>query len=123
MPVLHTSVKFSVLYVVRADRPLLRSILANAYNFGPTLVDPARGHCYRLGAKTCKSNERASAFVANGSVVSLTYPVEVDNAGKLAVIRHRSDVLEMMLLSNGNPRYAGFAATGWDGTGSWWMDR
>jgi len=30
--------------------------------------------------------------------VSLTYPVEMDNAGKLAVIQHRSIVLEMMLL-------------------------
>ena len=63
-----------------------------------TLVDPARGHCYRLGDKTCKSYGHASVSVANGSVVSLTYPVEVDNAGKLAVIHHRSDVLEMMLL-------------------------
>jgi hypothetical protein len=67
-------------------------------DIGMTLVDPARGHCYRLGAKTCKWNELASEFVANGSVVSLTYPVEVDNAGKLAVIHRRSVVLEMMLL-------------------------
>ncbi len=63
-----------------------------------TLVDPARGHCYRLGVKTCKWNEFASELVANGSVVSLTYPVEKDNAGKLAVIYHRSIVLEMILL-------------------------
>ena len=66
--------------------------------YGPTLVDPARGHCYRLGVKTCKWNGLASESVANGSVVSLTYPVEVDNAGKLALIHHRSIVLEMMLL-------------------------
>lgn len=63
-----------------------------------TLVDPARGHCYRLGVKTCKWNGLASESVANGSVVSLIYPVESDNAGKLALIRHKSVVLEMMLL-------------------------
>ena len=68
------------------------------FNYGPTLVDPARGHCYRLGVKTCKWNGLTSESVANGSVVSLTYPVEMDNAGKLAVIHHRSIVLEMMLL-------------------------
>ena len=64
-----------------------------------TLVDPARGHCYRFGDKTCKWNGLASESVANGSVVSLTYPIEVDNAGKLAVIHRRSIVLEMILLS------------------------
>ena len=64
-----------------------------------TLVDPARGHCYRFGDKTCKWNGLASESVANGSVVSLTHPVEVDNAGKLAVIHRRSIVLEMILLS------------------------
>jgi hypothetical protein len=77
---------------------LLQSYLAKHVRCGPTLVDPARGHCYRLGVKTCKWNGLASESVANGSVVSLTYPVEMDNAGKLAVIQHRSIVLEMMLL-------------------------
>ena len=47
---------------------------------------------------SCKWNGLAAESVANGSVVSLTYPVEMDNAGKLAVIQHRSIVLEMMLL-------------------------
>jgi hypothetical protein len=77
---------------------LLQSYLAKHVRYGPTLVDPARGHCYRLGVKTCKWNGLASESVANGSVVSLTYPVETDNAGKLALIQHRSIVLEMMLL-------------------------
>jgi hypothetical protein len=86
---------------------------------GPTLVDPARGHCYRLGIKTCKWNGLASESVANGSVVSLTYPVEMDNAGKLAVIHHKSIVLEMMLLLNECSRYVGHFATGRDGTGSY----
>jgi hypothetical protein len=89
------------------------------YGIRTTLVDPARGHCYRLGAKTCKWNGFASESVANGSVVSLTYPVEADNAGKLAIIRHRSVVLEMMLLSNGGPRHVGSSAAGRDGTGSY----
>ena len=84
-----------------------------------TLVDPARGHCYRLGDKTCKCNELTSEFVANGSVVSLTYPVEAENAGKLAVIRHRSIVLEMILLLNGCSRYVELTAAGRDGTGSY----
>ncbi len=43
-------------------------------------------------------NGFASESVANGSVVSLTYPIEANNAGKLAVIRRRSIVLEMILL-------------------------
>jgi hypothetical protein len=30
--------------------------------------------------------------------VSLTYPVEANNPGKLGLIRHRSVVLEMILL-------------------------
>lgn len=41
----------------------------------------------------------ASYLVANGSVVPLTYPVEVYNAGKLTLIHRRSIVLEMILLS------------------------
>ena len=86
---------------------------------GPTLVDPARGHCYRLGDKTCKWNGLASESVANGSVVSLTYPVEADNAGKLASIRYRSIVLEMMLLSKGCSRHVGHSAAGRGGTGSY----
>jgi hypothetical protein len=40
----------------------------------------------------------ASVTAANGSVVSLTYPVDSDTAGKLALIRDRSIVLEMILL-------------------------
>jgi len=51
--------------------------------------------------------------------VSLTYPVEVDNAGKLASIHHRSIVLEMMLLSKGCSRHVGHSAAGRDGTGSY----
>jgi hypothetical protein len=98
---------------------LLQSYLAKHVRCGPTLVDPARGHCYRLGVKTCKWNGLASESVANGSVVSLTYPVEADNAGKLATIRYRSIVLEMMLLSKGSPWYVGLSAAGWDGTGSY----
>ncbi len=75
-----------------------RTLLNVHDKLGTTLVDPARGHCYRLGIKTCKWNGLASESVANGSVVSLIYPVESDNAGKLALILHRSIVLEMMLL-------------------------
>ena len=33
--------------------------------------------------------------------VSLTYPVEAENAGKLALIRYRGDVLEMISPLNG----------------------
>ena len=98
---------------------LLQSYLAKHVRCGPTLVDPARGHCYRLGVKTCKWNGLASESVANGSVVSLTYPVEMDNAGKLALIQHRSIVLEMMLLRNGCSRYVELSATGRGGTGSY----
>ncbi len=108
-----------MLKVVHGDRQLLRSYLAKHVQWRSTLVDPARGHCYRLGVKTCKSNGHASVSVANGSVVSVTYPVDADNAGKLAVICNRSIVLEMILLSKGGPRYVGFSATGLAGTGSY----
>ncbi len=49
----------------------------------------------------------------------LTYPVEADNAGKLAVIRRRSIVLEMILLSEGSSRHVELFAAGRDGTGSY----
>ena len=93
--------------------------LARHVQLGPTLVDPARGHCYRLGVKTCKWNDYTCVIVANGSVVSLTYPVEADTAGKLALICYRSNVLEMILLQNGSPRYVGLSAAGRGGTGSY----